>query len=162
MTPRREDLQRLLDAVRGFDVAMLVTHGASGELRARPMVISHLGDGGQLWFATSAGLPKVTEVVEDGRAVAIMQSEHLYVSVTGHMRRVTDIDVVESHLSEDAERWLDSAAGRPTALVLSPRYAEIWDAAPTEAGRAAVGHAAHRSSATTPPVKHVLVPFPPA
>lgn len=165
MTPRHEDLQRLLETLRGFEVAMLVTHGAGGELRARPMVISHLGDHGQLWFATSGALPKVTEIVADGRAVAIMQSDHLYVSVSGHVRSETDIDVVESHLSEDAERWLDSAAGRPTALVLSPRSAEIWDSTPPEGAKgkavSLVG-AAQRSSATTPPVKHVVIPFPPA
>jgi general stress protein 26 len=165
-TTRDDDQQRLLETMRRFDTAMLVTHGASGELHARPMIISDVTEEGVLWFATNEHTPKVTEVDQDRRAVAIMQSDQLYVSVSGHIRTVTKDDLVTAHLSDDAKTWLDPKGGAATGLALQPLTGEIWDCSVDETVRTAVRMALLKRPAATPPsaplVEHVVVPFSPA
>ena len=169
MTTERKNIERLLSTLDKFDTAMLVTHGASGELHARPMVISDVGRDGQLWFVTTDEAPKVTEVEEDARTVAIMQTHEVYVSVSGHLRRQTDPDVVSAHLNERARGWLDPTMGDPMALMLAPLHAEIWDCSVNQHVRTAVRMALKRNNAAAPQleepaslVKHVVIPFPPA
>lgn len=167
MTTQRDDLQRLLNEIDRFETAMLVTHGASGELHARPMIISDVGANGDLWFATSRETPKVTELDCDGRAVAILQSDDMFISVSGHIRMVTDHVEIAAHLSRRAKKWLDPDKGSPTALVLGPLSAEIWDCAVNAEVRTAVRQALLRrggsaAEARAPLVEHVVIPFPPA
>ena len=64
----------LRDTIDRFDAAVLVTHGASGELHARPMVIASTSAEGKMWFITNDATPKVTELEQDRRAMAIMQA----------------------------------------------------------------------------------------
>ena len=70
----QQTVQFLRDTIQRFETAILVTHGPGGELRARPMVISDTSSAGEMWFITNDATPKVVELKQDARAMAIMQA----------------------------------------------------------------------------------------
>src|SRR3954464_6539136 len=83
---KREHLKKLLD---GFDTAMLVTRSADGGMRSRPLAIAEKRDDA-LYFATSAGSPKVDEIEADAHVNVAMQDGRRYVSLSGVARLVRD------------------------------------------------------------------------
>lgn len=64
---RSESIKQLAELIRGVDIAMFTTVSADGKLVSRPLGTQQVEFDGDLWFATAADSPKVTEIAADPR-----------------------------------------------------------------------------------------------
>jgi general stress protein 26 len=123
---KRDHLKKLLG---DFDTAMLVTRSADGGMRARPLAIADKRDDGTLYFATSAGSPKVDEIDADAHVNVTMQDGRRFVSLSGVARLVRDRGLVERLWSEGWKVWFPQGKDDPSLrlLVVEPTEAAYWD-----------------------------------
>jgi general stress protein 26 len=118
---------------RSFDTAMLVTHGADGSSRARPMSVGQVEDDARLWFITSTTNDLVTELAHDPRALVVMQGRLVYLCIEGEASTHHDRAKVAELWSEPMRVWFQDA-NDPNILLLEfrPTGAEYWDMAGTK------------------------------
>ena len=63
MTPDKSE-EHLYELIKSFDTGILITRSGD-ELHGRPMAVAAVEDGGELYFPTSIGSPKATEIAAD-------------------------------------------------------------------------------------------------
>ena len=121
--------RHLNDLLKGFDTAMLVTRGTGGSIHARPMGVADINDAGDLYFATSAGSPKVREIENDADVTLIFQGKLTFVSLRGTAVVVKDQALIGKLWSEAWRVWFPKGKTDPTLLLLKvePVEAEYWD-----------------------------------
>jgi general stress protein 26 len=113
-TKTPEDIVAL---ARSFDTAMLVTHGADGSSRARPMSVGKVEDDARLWFITSTTNDLVTELARDPRALVVMQGRLVYLCIEGEASTHHDRAKVAELWSEPMRVWFQDA-NDPNILLL--------------------------------------------
>jgi general stress protein 26 len=122
--------QKFHDLLAKFDTAMLVTHTASGELRARPMAIAKIDDSCRVWFLTSVESGKVHEIESDTHVNVVCQKERsLFVSLSGLARLNRDRAKVEEVWKEVYKVWFPKGKDDPELALVSvePSEGEYWD-----------------------------------
>lgn len=120
---------KLIELMRDFDTAMLVTKTEEGGLDARPMAVAEVTDGGSLWFVTDRRSGKIDDLIRHGTAGITMQGSRKYVSITGTVNVVDDRARVEELWSEGWEIWFPGGKDHPaiTLLQFIPEHGEYWD-----------------------------------
>jgi general stress protein 26 len=115
--------------VKDFDSGMLVTRAADGHLRSRPMSLAEVEDGGDLYFVTSIGSPKVHEVDGDQHVNIALQGKTRYASVSGRARVVRDRARIDRLWSEAWKVWFPEGKDDPSLCLLQvrPEEGEYWD-----------------------------------
>lgn len=122
----QEAEEKLIELLRSFDNAMLVSGGV--EPHARPMSIAETSPDGTLWFLTGKDTQKVFEIAENTDAMAVMQSATRYISVTGRARVVDDRARIHKLWKEPMRVWFTGKDDPNIVLIaLEPREAEYWD-----------------------------------
>ncbi len=123
---QRDHLDEL---VREFRTAMLVTHGASGELRARPMSVAGVEDSGDLWFSTGISSTKADELLTDSRVAVVMQDPSRFVCISGEAELIVNREKASELWNEAWRPWFPGGPSDPEfALVhVRSRRAEFWD-----------------------------------
>lgn len=119
---------KLHELVAAFDNAMLVTHAADGSSHARPMEIVDHSEQGDLWFVSRRDTQKVDEVLIDHRAVAIMQKEGKYLTVTGRAEIERDAKRIQELWRAHFRLWFKGKTDPNLVLIhLYAKEAEYWD-----------------------------------
>lgn len=129
MRTTNEKTERLLDLLKGFSTAMLITHGGR-DLHARPMAIADVTDDLELWFVTNDDCAKVHEIVDDTRAHIVCQKEHsAYLSLSGTASVIKDRHRVDALWKEAFRVWFPEGKDDESLALIRfrPERAEYWD-----------------------------------
>jgi general stress protein 26 len=122
--------ERLRALVKDISTAMLVTFAEPNRLHARPMAVAR-GEETEdvLYFATDIESPKVSEILANPRACAILQDRSRYVFLTGTVSLSKDRALVERLWSEAWKVWFPQGKDDPSLclLVFEPEEGEYWD-----------------------------------
>lgn len=125
-SPRKEQ-QKVIDLVSKFQTAMLVTHGANGQLHARPMMVGAF-DGREITFLTAVDSNKATEISHDQRVSITFQGSGAYMSMTGYGRIERDTSEARKLWSPVNKAWFDGPDDpRLSVLRVTLETAEYWD-----------------------------------
>src|SRR6056297_3050248 len=121
--------EKIIDIMKDFENAMLVTQTQGGELDARPMEIAEVSDDGQLWFITDRNSGKMAELNVSPNVAVTMQGKNKFAAVRGHARAVEDRDKIESLWHERWKVWFPKGKQDPSIilLVVQPDQGEYWD-----------------------------------
>jgi general stress protein 26 len=109
------------ELIEDFDTAMLVSRGADGELRSRPMAIAEVEPGAVLWFFTQRDSGKMDELARDNHVNVAMQSKLKFVSLSGRARVIDDRARVERLWNESWKAWFPGGKDDPALVLL-----EVW------------------------------------
>lgn len=128
-TKHGDDKAQLIELVKDFSQAMLVTHSIEGELRARPMSVAALEDSGDLWFATSLDSGKADEMLRERRVAVVMQSDKRFVSISGEAAILVDVAKAKALWTEAWRPWFPDGPEDPKLALIQVRAstAEYWD-----------------------------------
>ncbi|WP_437580966.1 pyridoxamine 5'-phosphate oxidase family protein [Sorangium sp. So ce887] len=122
--------EKLLEILKKFRNAMLVTQASHGALRARPMALTKVDDGtGDIWFMTSIDSGKIDEIESHPEVNVTLQEEHRFLSLSGRASIVRSRAKIEELWSEEAKIFFPKGKDDPhLALIhVSPREGEYWD-----------------------------------
>lgn len=120
--------QHFFELLKGFDTAMMVTHGNNVGLHARPMAIARVEDDGGIWFITGGDTAKVDEVRQDATMLAIMMNGSKSMSVGGNAELSRDRAKIAELWKESFRAWFKGKDDPNIVLMrLNPSEAEYWD-----------------------------------
>lgn len=122
--------QKVFDLVKSIEVAQMVTIGADGRMRSRPMVAQQDAFAGELWFLTSATSGKLDEL-EANREVLLTYSDPAkqnYVSIEGDGELVSDAQKVRAPWKEPMRVWFPKGPTDSDIALVRMREARYWDA----------------------------------
>ena len=105
------DLATLLAAYR---VALLITRGADGHLRCRPMAMRQRVRGEEIWFATPVASKKCRDVEEDPRcALALFDAKDgTTLSISGRGEVIRDRNLALALWDPSWTRWFPGGPGQ--------------------------------------------------
>lgn len=128
-TKTHDDKKQLLEMVRDFSQAMLVTHSLEGDVRARPMSVAAVEDSGDFWFATALDSGKADEMLRERRVAVVMQSDKRFVSISGDAALIMGAAKAKELWTEAWRPWFpDGPEDTTLALIqVRARTAEYWD-----------------------------------
>lgn len=124
------DHTKLVELLRQFSTAMLVTHHAEHHLRARPMAIAEVEDSGTMWFLSGEKSGKVHEILNDTHVHLTFQKDRsTYLSVSGRASLTHDRDKVAELWEEAFRVWFPGGKDDPDLMLIQviPEDAEYWD-----------------------------------
>lgn len=142
----------LLNLVRDFDTAMVVTRGDGGMLRGRPMAVAAVGDNGELFFSTGLDTAKTKEVEADPHVAIVFQGKVRWASLSGKARIVRDRELIHKLWTEAWKVWFPEGKDDPNIclLTIDAVEGEYWDQAGTRGVRSALEAAKAYIKGTTP------------
>jgi general stress protein 26 len=126
----KDDHTKLVELLKQFSTAMLVTHEADDRLRARPMAIAQVEDDGKIWFLSEEHTAKVHEIIRDTRVHLTLQKDRsIYLSINGRATLVHDRSKVDEIWQESFKVWFPDGKDDPDLVLISvePEDAEYWD-----------------------------------
>ena len=105
------DLATLLGAYR---IALLITRGADGQLRCRPMAMRQKVRDEEIWFATSAASKKCKDVEADPRcALALFDAQDgTTLSISGRGEVLRDRNLALALWDPSWTRWFPGGPGQ--------------------------------------------------
>ncbi len=122
----REEVEKLRDLIKDIDTAMLTTSTPEG-LIARPMMTQEVEFDGDLWFFTMKDTDKYREILHDSE-VNVSYAGKSYVSVSGKVEIVEDVDKKREYWNKAYEKMLETTVDDPNLVLLkvNVRSAEYW------------------------------------
>jgi general stress protein 26 len=118
----------LVELLRAFDAATLITRSRGGGLQGRPTSIAQVEDNATVWLVTSAASIKPEELLEDSRAMLTLQASLRFVSVNGRAELVSGAAELAARWKESYRVWYDGRSAPEIALVRFTAFdAEYWD-----------------------------------
>lgn len=119
----------LLEILRGFATAIVVTRSADGDLVGRPMAIADCTGQAHLKFLTRSDGSTIRDAVAYPALAACMQSGDRYLSLSGIARTTRDRREIDQLWNPRDAVWFDGGKDDPKLIVLEivPRYGEYWD-----------------------------------
>jgi len=123
----REEIEKLRDLIKDIDTAMLTTSTPEG-LISRPMMTQEVEFDGDLWFFTMKDTDKYREILHDSE-VNVSYAGKSYVSVSGKVEVVEDINKKSKYWNKAYEKMLDTTVDDPNLVLLkvNVRSAEYWE-----------------------------------
>lgn len=120
--------QKFLEVLKSFDNAMLISGDRGSNPHARPMSIADVDKDGVLWFLTGKDTQKAFEISRDSDAMAVMQGNVRYLSVSGRAEIVEDRAKIQALWKEPMRAWFDGKDDPRIVLIsFRPSEAEYWD-----------------------------------
>lgn len=131
--------RHLVDLLKGFSTAMMITTSGDRSMHARPMAIAEIGEDGELYFATSLDSGKLRDISINPDVTLIMQDGSVYVSLQGAAHLSTDPALIDRLWSEAWKVWFPEGKKDPSLVIMKidPTDAEYWD----NSGLQGVGYA---------------------
>lgn len=119
----------LVDLLKGFSTAMMITTSGDRSMHARPMAIAEIGEDGTLYFATSLDSGKLRDISINPEVTLIMQDGSVYVSLQGTAHLSTDPALIDRLWSEAWKVWFPEGKDDPSLVIMKidPTDAEYWD-----------------------------------
>jgi general stress protein 26 len=130
MARKPEDNRKhLIELVRDFETAMLVTRGSDGALRGRPLSVAKESDDGRLFFAIRVESLHVHELAGDPNVAVVFQDEQRHVSLSGTARLRRDRALIEELWSDTWKLWFPYGLDDPNLAIIEvrPTSGEYWD-----------------------------------
>ena len=126
----QEKRTHVVNLIDGFSTAMLVTHTAAGDLRARPLTIADHDQDGRLVFSTAIESGKVDDLEHNPNVVVVMQDSRRFVSLSGWAHVDRDPALIRRLWSESWRVWFPGGQDDPSLslLIVEPIEASYWDA----------------------------------
>ncbi|HEY7773257.1 MAG TPA: pyridoxamine 5'-phosphate oxidase family protein [Marinagarivorans sp.] len=130
VTEKDKPINTLRKLIKEEDIIMLVTKSKQGQLRSRPMEVSHVTDEGKFVFFTHSNADLSTEITENN-AVNISfcrEEQDDYVSVSGVAQINQNQSEIEALWQDRFTRWIPDGLDEPTLamIVVTPLHAEHW------------------------------------
>jgi general stress protein 26 len=121
--------KKLLETLRSFETVMVTSKAENGTLHSRPMAVAEVGDGCEIWFATSRESGKVDELSDDTRCLVTGQEGRRYVSLSGRVDVVGDPERVRALWRPAWKAWFPEGKEDPSIVLLRlrPEIGEYWD-----------------------------------
>jgi general stress protein 26 len=121
--------KKLVEIIRDFDTAMLVTRKKNGDVHARPMRVAKFDDDMELYFVTSSTSTKISEIGNEPDVTIIFQDNAKFVNLTSTASIVKDRKLVEAMWSEAWKVWFPKGKNDPDICIVKtiPKAAEYWD-----------------------------------
>lgn len=130
VTEKEKPIHTLRKLVKEEDIIMLVTKSQHGQLRSRPMEVSHVTQEGKFVFFTHSNADLSTEITENNFVnISFSQEEQGdYVSVSGVAQINQNQNEIEALWQDKFTRWVPNGLDEPTLamIVVSPLHAEHW------------------------------------
>lgn len=119
----------LIDILKSFTTAMLITMEADGTTHARPMSIARVGAENELFLVTSVKSLKVANIVSQPLVTLTMQASALFVAVSGNATIVYDRTTIENLWSETWRIWFPDGKTDPDICLIRVdlEKGEYWD-----------------------------------
>lgn len=126
---KKNDLRTIVEQLRGFDTAMLVTRRDDGELHARPMAVAEVDDHARLVFATTRRSAAFEEIAGDAHVVVTMQTKERYAVVGGAAAFDDDRHRIHALWRPEWSAWFPEGEGDPDLVLVTvePHLCELWD-----------------------------------
>ena len=123
------DRDNLLKIMRGFQTAMLVSHGVDGSLRGRPMAVAEVKEDGDIIFATNLKSLKVSEIENVSNVAVTFQQGSQYAAISGMARVTQDQTLIDRLWSETWRVWFPEGKDDPNLclLTIDAHTGEFWD-----------------------------------
>ncbi|WP_119153128.1 pyridoxamine 5'-phosphate oxidase family protein [Caldimonas tepidiphila] len=130
--PSASELQKLWEMIKDIRFGMLVTRHGNGHLHARPMTTQNRSlDEPALWFFASRSTDPAAESASEPQVNVSYAApdKDRYVSVTGSVRLVEDLEKKKALWSTPAQAWFPGGPEDPDVALLEVRieHAEYWD-----------------------------------
>jgi general stress protein 26 len=124
-----EARERFHNLLTQFSHGMLVTRTPNADLRARPLAVADIEDDDDLWFVTSLGTGKVTEILKDPHVCITFQEGARYLSLTGRAVVVCDAERLKQVWKERWRTWFPEGPRDPQVVLLriNAEAGEFWD-----------------------------------
>lgn len=129
MTEAASARRRLIELLRSFGAAILVTHTREGGLHARPLAVAEVRDDDTIVFSTAIDSAKVAEITSDPRVLVVFQDAAKSAVVAGTARVLTDRSLVEKLWSESWRLFFPAGKDDPDLCLIevTAAQAEYWD-----------------------------------
>jgi general stress protein 26 len=152
MASARADRQHLIELLRRFDAAIVLSRDADGGRHGRPMAVVAVEDNGDVLFVTDLGSAKVAEIRDDNDVVVTFQSGHRFAVVEGPAHVVVDQRLIETYWRESWRLWFPEGRQdwRLCLLRITPTYGEYWDRGGLESVRFVLDAAKALATRTVP------------
>jgi len=127
-----QNIEKLIEMVKESKVCMLITREKNDEnLSGRPMTISKIDDGGNLWFFTAASSYKIDEL-EENKKVSISitnESNNNYLMINGTGNLVKDKSKMKELWSPILKAWFPLGLEDPDMILIkvTPKEVNYWD-----------------------------------
>lgn len=123
------DREKVMDMLRGYDTAMLVTR-SDDNLDARPMQVAAVEDDGRVWFFTDDRSRKIREITSDSHVLVVCQDERSsYLALQGLASVVENRERATRYWREPFRVWFPDGVDDPHLVLVAvePHRAEYWD-----------------------------------
>ncbi len=129
MASAYSDRQHLIDIIKRFDAAIVLTRDPEGGRHGRPMAVVAVEDDGDIYFVTDLGSAKVAEIKDDSDVVLTFQSGHRFAIVEGPGAVIVDQTLVDRYWQESWRLWFPGGRQdwRLCLLRITPARGEYWD-----------------------------------
>lgn len=128
-TAKQNEQQHLVDVLKDFDTAMLITRTTQGDLRGRPMALADIQPSGSVLFATSLTNETVREIEKEPRVALTVQGKLKFASVSGIASLTRDRHLIERHWKEGWKVWFPEGKEDPNLCLITfdAGDGEFWD-----------------------------------
>jgi general stress protein 26 len=123
--------QKIADLVKAGNSCFFCTLDMSSELHARPMTVTEVGEGGQLWFFTEIDSLKNVELDHDPRVTLFFKEGDNggHLKLDGTATQVLDKATIHRLWSPKLRAWFTEGEDDPriSLLRVDPVSGEYWD-----------------------------------
>lgn len=123
------DRQHLIDIIRRFDSAIVLTRDPERGRHGRPMAVVAVEENGDIYFVTDLGSPKVAEINRDDDVVVTFQSGHRFAVVEGPADLIVEQRLVDKYWQDSWRLWFPEGRQdwRLCLIRVTPAWGEYWD-----------------------------------
>ena len=123
------DRQHLIEIIKRFEAAIVLTRDPEGGRHGRPMAVVAVEDNGDIYFVTDLGSAKVAEIKDDNDVVLTFQSGNRFAIVEGPSEVIVDQTLVDKYWQESWRLWFPEGRQdwRLCLIRVTPARGEYWD-----------------------------------
>ncbi|HEX6240930.1 MAG TPA: pyridoxamine 5'-phosphate oxidase family protein [Polyangiales bacterium] len=125
----RDKREHLVDLLKDFDTAMLVTHTAGEAIRARPMHLVQVQEDGSVLFVSSRQGGAAKEISRTADVAVTVQGKAKFASLSGRAKLDDDRGRIAELWRESWKVWFPKGKDDPDIVLLEFDAAdgEYWD-----------------------------------
>lgn len=129
---QKENLNKLIDKIKGIRFAMMTTMDEDGSLRSRPMATQESKEEGVLWFFTGYESAKSFEILKNDAHVNLSYADpdnNVYVSVSGRANILKDQAKIDELWTPFMKAWFPEGKDDKNIGLIKVTIdkAEYWD-----------------------------------
>lgn len=121
--------EKLMEVMKSFRNAMLVTQASDKTLRSRPMALMRTEENGDMWFMTAFESGKVHDIETNPEVNVTMQEGSKFLSITGRGDISRDRAKIDELWSEPCKIYFPKGKDDPDLALIrvTANEGEYWD-----------------------------------